>query len=211
MPIRNAVIKTGRITANGKPIYKADIQVYQEGKLITNTLTDQDGEFKVALRSNQDYTFMINKINFFRQELKVSTFGEKGESELAINVKMRKLQTSQSETVKNVYFEYNKWGVNFYAKQELDRLAEFLKANPRIKEVEITAHTDNRGSEGFNQKLSQKRAEACVAYLISVGVPGHKLKARGYGEMKPIIESPLNEDEHSQNRRVEFEITKIYR
>ncbi len=211
MPIRGAVIKKGKVSFNGQPIYQAEVKVYQDGQLVTSTETDIDGLYEVALRTNQDYTFLINKNNYFKQELKVSTYGENGESQVAVNVEMRKLQTAQAEKVQNVYFEYNKSAVNFYAKMELNKLADFIKANPRIKEIEISAHTDNRGSEAYNQRLSQQRAEACVQYLISLGVNRSILKAKGYGESKPIIESPLSEDEHAQNRRVEFEIKKIFR
>ena len=209
MPIRNTVIKSGSITENHKPIPNAEILVYEEETLIKSTLTNNDGTFKIPLRANQDYRFIIKKINYFFEELKVSTLGEKGESNHKINLNIRKLQKNKSKKIKNIYFEHNKWSINFYAKKELNKLAEFLKTNPKIKEIEIKVHTDNRGSKTYNKKLSQKRANACVTYLIEMEIPVNKLKAKGYGETKPIIESPLNEEEHALNRRVEFEITKI--
>lgn len=209
MPIRNTVIKSGSITENHKPIPNAEILVYEEETLIKSTFTNNDGTFKIPLRANQDYRFIIKKINYFFEELKVSTLGEKGETNHKINVNIRKLQKNKSKKVKNIYFEHNKWSVNFYAKKELNKLAEFLKTNPKIKEIEIKVHTDNRGSKTYNKKLSQKRANACITYLIEMEIPVNKLKAKGYGETKPIIESPLNEEEHALNRRVEFEITKI--
>ena len=209
MPIRNSVIKRGIITANYKPINKAEIQIYEDGILIKSTLTNEFGEFKIELGSNQEYNLRINKINYFSKELKLSTFNEKRESDVNIYVKIEQLQTNHYKRVKNIFFEQKKWGINFFTKQELNRLSNFLKANPKIKEIEINVHTDNRGSKSFNKKLSQKRAEACVKYLVSNGIPEYKLKAKGYGETKPIIESPLNEDEHYVNNRVEFKITKI--
>jgi outer membrane protein OmpA-like peptidoglycan-associated protein len=141
----------------------------------------------------------------------VSTFGEKGKGEVVANLEMKRLKTAQIEQVKNVYFEYNKAVLNSYAKIELEKLAEFIKKNPRIRELEISAHTDNRGSKGFNLQLSQKRAEGCVLYLITLGINKKILKAKGYGESKPKIATPLKEEEHAMNRRVEFEIKKIYR
>ena len=152
---------------------------------------------------------MINKNNYFKQELKVSTFGENGNSPVLVNVEMRRLKTAQAEKVNNVYFEYNQSTINFYAKMELIKLADFIKTNPSIKEIEISAHTDNRGSKAFNLALSQRRAEACVTFLISLGVNRTILKAKGYGENKPKIAVPLNEDEHAMNRRVEFEIKRF--
>lgn len=211
MPIRSSVIKTGKLTFNNQPIYEAEVKVYKDGRLVTATETNREGNYEVALRSDNEYTFMINKSNFFKQELNVSTFGEEGKGELVVNLEMKRLKTEQIEQVKNVYFEYNKADVNVYAKKELEKLAEFIKKNPRIRELEISAHTDNRGSKGFNLQLSQKRAENCVLYLISLGVGKNILRAKGYGERKPKISAPLKEEEHAMNRRVEFEIKKIYR
>ena len=209
MPIRNSVIKRGIVTANYRPINKAEIQIYEDGILIKSSLTDEFGAFKIELRSNQEYNLIINKINYFNKELKVSTLNEKGESDVNIYAKIEPFQTNQYKRIENIFFEQKKSSINFFTKQGLNRLSNFLKSNPKIEEIEINVHTDNRGSKSFNKKLSQKRAEACAEYLISTGIPEYKLKVRGYGETRPIIESPLNEDEHYINSRVEFKITKI--
>ena len=211
MPIRDAVIKRGTVQDNGNPIYQAEVKVYQDGVFVTSAQTDIEGLFEIALRSNQEYTFLINRYNYFQQELKVSTFGENGESKELINAEMRKLKTAQSEKINNIYFEFNASKINLYAGKELKKLADFIKANPQIKEIEISAFTDNRGSETFNKNLSQKRAEACVQYLISLGINKNMLKAKGYGESNPVIKNPLSEEEYAKNRRVEFKIVKTYK
>lgn len=90
----------------------------------------------------------------------------------------------------------------------LDEVAALMIENPEILELEIQGHTDDKGSPEHNLQLSQERADAVRAYLISQGVKGDRLTAKGYGHTKPRyanISSRLRE----KNRRVEFKITKM--
>ena len=66
----------------------------------------------------------------------------------------------------------------------LDRLFDFLELNQNLV-VEINSHTDCRGSDTYNQKLSARRAKSCVDYLLSKGVPKDRLTSKGYGESEP--------------------------
>jgi peptidoglycan-associated lipoprotein len=70
----------------------------------------------------------------------------------------------------------------------------------------LSSHTDVRGSDEYNMKLSQKRAESAVNYIISKGVSADRLVAKGYGETKLIIQDAQAEEEHQVNRRTEFKV-----
>ena len=87
----------------------------------------------------------------------------------------------------------------------LDGVAETLKAQPALK-IEIAGHTDNVGSEAYNTLLSQQRADAVRAYLISKGIEQSRLTAVGYGELEPVAPNDT-EDGRRANRRVEFRIS----
>ena len=89
----------------------------------------------------------------------------------------------------------------------LDEIAKTLKDNPRIKKVEIQGHTDNVGKEKFNQRLSQKRAEAVMQALIARGVAKDRVSAKGYGMDKPLVSNETEEGQ-AKNRRVQFKITE---
>ncbi len=104
----------------------------------------------------------------------------------------------------NIYFESGKATLKPESYPVLDQIVELLKENPNVI-VEIQGHTDDIGSEAFNLKLSQKRAEAVRQYLIDHGIEPDRLIAKGYGESKPIVpnDSPEN---RAKNRRVEFVI-----
>jgi len=87
----------------------------------------------------------------------------------------------------------------------LDEAADLLSANLWVTKVEIQGHTDSRGSHALNMALSQRRAEAVVAYLVSKGVAPARLSAKGYGPTQPLASNDTEEG-LSKNRRVEFSI-----
>ena len=81
-----------------------------------------------------------------------------------------------------------------------------LKENPAV-EIEMSAHTDSRGSDEYNFKLSDNRARSVVEYILSKGIAVSRIVSHGYGESKPVV--PNDTDENRQlNRRVEFTILK---
>jgi outer membrane protein OmpA-like peptidoglycan-associated protein len=90
----------------------------------------------------------------------------------------------------------------------LQRLADFINANPDIQEVDISGYADERGTDEYNVRLSQARAEAVKELLVRFGVADTRLTTIGYGKTRPRVEGH-SENEWRQNRRVEFIITKV--
>ncbi len=84
----------------------------------------------------------------------------------------------------------------------LNQLPDILTRHPAVQ-VEISGHTDDRGSEGGNQKLSEERANAAIVYLVEIGVPPERLTSRGVGESEPI-DTNTTRDGRARNRRVEL-------
>ena len=104
--------------------------------------------------------------------------------------------------LKGIQFELDSADLTSGAQSILDDIAISLTQYDKLK-LEVQAHTDNRGSKSYNQKLSQKRAQSVLDYLVSKGVSSERLEAKGYGEMEPS--SPNDTEEgRSMNRRVEF-------
>ena len=106
----------------------------------------------------------------------------------------------------NISFEYNKATLKSQSYQELNVVAKFLNDNNTI-EIEVAGHTDDIGSDKYNLKLSQERAEAVVEYLKGQGVAANRLSAKGYGETKPTA-SNATDSGREENRRVEFTVLK---
>lgn len=112
----------------------------------------------------------------------------------------------------NIYYNFNDASIRPDAKVDLDALAGFLSQYPDV-EIELSSHTDSRGGSRYNKRLSQKRAENAVAYLIREGLPANRLVAVGYGE-DAIRNHCTNgkectEDEHQYNRRTEVKILRM--
>lgn len=109
----------------------------------------------------------------------------------------------------NVYYHVGRTSVQPGSVSELKRLLRLLEENPQLI-VEISAHTDARGDADFNLRLSQRRADNIVRYLLSQGIRRDRLIARGYGETQPVNQCrdgvSCNEAEHQLNRRTVFKV-----
>jgi outer membrane protein OmpA-like peptidoglycan-associated protein len=111
----------------------------------------------------------------------------------------------KSIRIHNITYELNKSTLTENAKNTLDTtLFVYLQEHSDII-VEISSHTDNVGSDKYNQDLSEKRAETVVNYLFKKGIAKNRLKARGYGELRPIADNNTTEG-RDKNRRTEFKI-----
>ena len=99
-----------------------------------------------------------------------------------------------------ILYDFNQWDLKPEAIRQLNQLVDFLKSEPGLH-VELGAHTDVRGSNGFNMRLSKKRANSCVEYILSQGIGKNRIFAKGYGEQDLYIEGAESEAEHQLNRR----------
>ena len=101
-------------------------------------------------------------------------------------------------------FAFDKFDLNDEAKALLDKVTDWLKSHPDLK-VEIAGHTDSKGSDAYNQKLSENRAKAVYDYIVNHGVDSSRLSYKGYGESQPIATNDTDEG-RQKNRRVELKI-----
>jgi outer membrane protein OmpA-like peptidoglycan-associated protein len=111
----------------------------------------------------------------------------------------------------NINFATARWDLNAKAKQELEKVYKFLVDYPRLR-IRIEAHTDFRGSDAYNLRLSQNRAKSAMDYLIRKGIPASRLESEGYGESRPTVPNEVNGKPNQANmainRRVEFKVVK---
>jgi outer membrane protein OmpA-like peptidoglycan-associated protein len=112
--------------------------------------------------------------------------------------------------VEDIYYDFDKSDLRPLSKLQLDKVHEFLINNPKVK-VELSSHADCRGSNAYNQALSQRRAQSCVNYLVNEKtIPFARITAKGYGESKLINHCrdgvSCTEEEHQMNRRTEIKI-----
>jgi OmpA-OmpF porin, OOP family len=115
----------------------------------------------------------------------------------------KSLETTGKAVIYGIYFDVDKAEIKPESKTQLDEIARLLKQHPDIK-LTVTGHTDNQGPAAHNQQLSQRRADAIVAALVTTyGIPAARLTAQGMGSSAPVA-SNATEDGRAKNRRVEL-------
>jgi hypothetical protein len=109
--------------------------------------------------------------------------------------------------IKMVYFDLDKWNIRPDAAYELEKIASILDENPTLK-IDVRAHTDSRQTAVYNAKLSERRAQSIIAWLVQRGIAANRLSGRGYGESQLTNRCSdgvsCSDDEHQANRRSEF-------
>lgn len=212
---------SGRVT-NSKskiPIAGATVKVYDSfGDLKTETTTGEDGRYQLTVPCGATYKFEAAKENFASQEKPVVATA-KNEEKQVVDFELAKLEdftvkdgANEKIDINPIYFEYNKWNITPQAVVELDRVVYVMKTFPKVK-IRIESHTDSRGSDSYNLKLSDNRAKATEKYILENGIaPDRILSAIGYGEtrLKNKCRNGVKctDAEHAINRRSDFIIVE---
>ena len=163
--------------------------------------TKNDG-YKIVLPSGISYSFRAYAEGYFPISENVDLTNLSGYTEKEVNLYLVPVEKGQIVRLNNIFFDFDKSSLRKESFAELDRLTDFLKNNPTVK-IEIAGHTDNKGADDYNIKLSTSRAKAVYDYLISKGIDKTRLTSKGYGKSKPVATNDTDE-ERQTNRRVEF-------
>lgn len=168
-----------------------------------------DGRYSTQLKQGNLYNVEINKIGyvFTDNQILVPTIEQvKSDSTPTFGIKLRPVKEGAVLILKNIYFATDESKPLESSKEELNKLVSFLKQNSGAI-IEISAHTDDVGNEDYNLKLSERRAQEVVNYLVANGIPNSRLKFKGYGKNRPVANGTSDES-RQENRRVELKILK---
>lgn len=143
-----------------------------------------DGSFEQAIKPGVKYVLLATCDGFlnYKEELTVDS------SEVSTTDTLYFPLPSMNSPVlvRNVFYEFNSAQLTDASRQSLDRLVQLLADNANVS-IELSSHCDYRGNELYNRRLSQHRAESVVGYLVSHGVDSARLKAVGYGKLRPKV------------------------
>ena len=179
------------------------------GKL-SQVSTDERGNFSIQLDKSSSYSIVGVKKNKLSNVGRASTVGLNRSTTLFVNLELgiENFNCGQ-ETLIDINYAFDKADILDESKFVLDKLVRYLLAH-QISKVELLSHTDSRGSNAYNQDLSQRRAQSAVNYIVSKGVNASRIIAKGYGETllknKCADGVKCSEDEHSENRRTEAKL-----
>lgn len=193
------------------------------GDVMSDYVTGNDGKFLFRVYENEKYTLIGESDGYLTKRGSYTTVGKSVPpetlKELTTNITLDtllvldRMVTNVAFQLKNIYFDYDSSNINSSAARELNKLLVILNDNPEIK-IEMGSHTDSIGTVDYNQRLSQRRAQSTVNYLIRKGIAPERLVAKGYGESKPIARNTNpdgsdNPEGRQRNRRTEFKILEI--
>lgn len=145
-------------------------------------VTKKDGTYRFNAAKNVSYVFAASADGFLN--LKQSLHTSPLEKDTLYYVDFEMIPYNKPVILENIFYDFDKATLRPESKEELDGLIKILQENPNIS-IELSAHTDRKGSDEYNQNLSLRRAQSVVHYLVSQGIDDKRLTAGGYGEIQP--------------------------
>ena len=200
-------------------VYNAKTKQPLTAQLIYQTLPDGadagngvsspvDGSFKIVLPYDKNYSIRASADKFFAisENLNLDSLIKAGYKEIHKDLYLAPIEIGQVFRLNNVFFDFDKFNLRPESYVELDRVVKFLNDYPNI-EIEMSAHTDSKGSDQYNFTLSDNRARSVMEYILSKGIAASRIISKGYGETLPVATNETDEG-RQLNRRVEFKILK---
>ena len=159
-------------------------QVYMVGNDGTNLKLSVrgDGSFTQEIKPGVDYVFLGTCKGFLNHQEQLHVETAKKSEEYVLQFPLANI--SAPVLIENIFYDFDKATLRPESQKALDELVKLLNENPNIT-IELSAHTDYKGSDLYNERLSQRRAESVVNYLIANGIAADRLTPKGYGEGKP--------------------------
>ena len=200
--------KTKAIIANAKVIL-SDKVMKEVGK--DQSKTDGTFTFEKVNCNDSHYYLRGEKEKYETAEVNVTVGKDEVVYEILLNPRQVAIQKGMDLAkvfeIKEIKFDYNKANIRPDAAVELTKIVEVMREYPKMK-IDIRSHTDSRGADSYNLKLSDRRAKATLEWIVKQGIDRKRLKAKGYGETRLVNGCsngvPCTEEEHQENRRSEF-------
>ncbi len=168
----------------GNPISDAKLRLVGSDGTISKVNARRDGTYKIKLKKDVKYVMLATARGFLNAKQQWNTFDLKDSKTYTMDFALSPI--SRPVKMENIFYEFGRWELTKASEAELDRLVKLLNDNPNIT-IELSAHTDLKGSDELNNELSQKRAQSCCDYLMAHGIEKERLTPVGYGESKPVI------------------------
>ncbi len=220
------------VDKDDEPVPNAIIRIVGNDGSNQKEVARDDGSFRFNLQRGVKYVMMAGAKGYLNQKVEFESDSAEEDAEYGIDFILASI--SKPSVVENIFYDFDKSTLRPESKESLDELAGMLEDNPNIS-IEMSAHTDRKGSEAYNASLSERRAKSVVDYLVEKGINPARLTWAGYGKSRPkrvtkrinkeypqfeegieltpeFIETLSEEDQKAAdqiNRRTEFQVTAI--
>ena len=193
----------------GRALSDANVTwVNAKGVAKGNQTSNEMGEVKFGIACEEIANFNGSRSGYENGTVSMEK-SKNGPKTIVLNLTPIKPIITDTEVIlQPIYFEYNKSNITAQGAAELDKLVQVMNEYPNMV-IDARSHTDNRGADNYNMRLSDRRAKSTVQYIISKGIAKNRITGQGMGETQPKVAcTECSEEEHAQNRRSEFLIVK---
>ena len=164
------------------PIEDATVRIVGKDGLNEKVLAKKDGTYRVELERDIKYVMMASARGYLNQNYELKTGPEEKNETYIVDFFLSPI--SKPVVIENIFYDFDKATLRPESQKALDEIIKMLNDNPNVT-IELGAHTDRKGSEQYNERLAQRRAQSVVDYLIAGGIKADRLEAKGYGESVP--------------------------
>jgi len=198
-----------------EPLKEATVKLMDEtGKVLEEITSNELGEFSFDADCEKKYTIIGSKMDYRDDIKEVQTTDVAGQEQVQ-DLILTPFIINNEIVINPIFFDYDKSNIRPDAAYELENIVTIMNNHPKMI-IKIEAHTDSRGRDAYNEKLSDRRAKSTRDYIISRGIASNRIEsAIGYGEYQLINECSngvkCTEEKHQENRRSKFIITNDYK
>ncbi len=166
------------------PIEDATVRIVGKDGLNEKELAKKDGTYRVELERDIRYVMMASARGYLNQNFELKTGPEEKNETYIVDFYLSPI--SKPVVIENIFYDFDKATLRPESQKALDEMIKMLNDNPNVT-IELGAHTDRKGSDQYNERLAQRRAQSVVDYLIAGGIEKERLEAKGYGESVPKV------------------------
>ncbi|MBO7610062.1 MAG: OmpA family protein [Muribaculaceae bacterium] len=165
-----------------EPVPNAIIRIVGDDGSNQKAVARPDGSFRFDLQRGVSYVMLAGADGYLNNKQEFESDIEEADAEY--NVDFILAAINKPQVIENIFYDYDKAVLRDESKVALDEMVQVMKDNPHIS-IEMAAHTDRIGSDNYNNKLSERRAQSVVDYLIKNGIARERLQPHGYGKTRP--------------------------
>jgi outer membrane protein OmpA-like peptidoglycan-associated protein len=193
------------------PEARINISDNANGALLNTYVLKGDGLYSFVIERGKNYNISFEADGYLFQSININVPKKAEYSEMKKDVVLDKIKVGVKITLNNIFFDSGKSQLRKESAVEMEKVILLLKQHPELR-IEVSGHTDNKGNDQVNLRLSKDRAQSVVNYLIAHGVDKKRLVAVGYGKSQPVapneVDGKPNAEGMQLNRRVEMKIIK---
>ena len=176
----------------GDPLPDAEVTIVGDDGTYIKTSVKNDGSFTQSLLPSNRYVLLASCKGYLNKKQELITDSIESDQSYVVDFPLASI--TRPVLIENIFYEFDRADLTPASTQALDELIELLADNPNVT-IELASHCDYKGNDAYNERLSQRRAESVVRYLIEGGITEDRLTAKGYGESMPkkVTKSVLKE------------------